>query len=394
MPTTLQRCMCSLAAAVLLSSAAQGAVEEAEDFAPVRVDFFYEPGCPECEMVKLEILPQLESLLTGFYELHWHDVGIVSNVAWLTVYQQKLHITANEPVCMVVDYTTPFSGIQAIREGLVNCVESAVTARLAPEWVPPTPIAAPRDAEAQTGLVAGHVETFTLLAVVVGGLVDGVNPCAISTLVFFISLLAVAKVRERALLMMGAAFCLATFLTYTALGFGLLRILHTISVFPKVRLGIEIVLGGALLVLAWLSFRDAYRFRASGKASDVTLQLSDGMKRRIHAIMRTRLKTGSLVAAGFTIGAAVTAIESVCTGQVYVPTLVVVIKSGAGGLRAWSYLLLYNLMFCVPLVCVFALTYRGLRTQALLEWSKRNVVTSKILLGLFFLAVAIMLVFV
>lgn len=360
------------------------------DITPVRIDFFFEPGCPECEMVRAEILPELESRFAGFYRVHRHDVGVVSNVARLTAFQQRLGITENEPVCMVVDYTTPFSGIEAMRKGLAQCVEDAVAARLAPGWTAPAPIEAPDGDRAQTGLITDHAATFTLFAVIGGGLIDGVNPCAISTLVFFMSLLGIAKIRNRALLLMGAAFCTATFLTYTALGFGLLRVLHTFSMFPRLRIGIELALGASLLLLAGLSFRDAYRFHRTGKASDVTLQLSDGMKRRIHTVMRNRLKTGSLMVAGFTIGAAVTALESVCTGQVYVPTLVVVVKSG-GNLRAWLYLLLYNLMFCVPLVCVFVLTYRGLRTQALLEWSKRNVVTSKVLLGLFFLAVALLL---
>ena len=46
-------------------------------------------------------------------------------------------------------------------------------------------------------------------------------------------------------------------------------------------------------------------------------------------------------------------------------------------------------MFIVPLVTVFILTYFGLRTQTLLEWSKKNVVISKVLLGVFFLAMAV-----
>jgi len=39
-------------------------------------------------------------------------------------------------------------------------------------------------------------------------------------------------------------------------------------------------------------------------------------------------------------------------------------------------------------VVVFLLTYRGLKLAQLLSWSARNVVVSKILLGLLFLALA------
>ena len=59
--------------------------------------------------------------------------------------------------------------------------------------------------------------------------------------------------------------------------------------------------------------------------------------------------------------------------------------------RAWGFLLLYNAMFIVPLVAVFVVTCFGLKTEVLLEWSRRNVVRSKILLGCFFLAMAVLI---
>lgn len=73
------------------------------------------------------------------------------------------------------------------------------------------------------------------------------------------------------------------------------------------------------------------------------------------------------------------------------PTLVLVIKTGASVLRGAGYLLLYNVMFIVPLVAAFVVTYQGLKTEKLLAWSKRNVVPSKILLGLLFGVLAVLM---
>ena len=87
------------------------------------------------------------------------------------------------------------------------------------------------------------------------------------------------------------------------------------------------------------------------------------------------------------IGSAVTALESVCTGQVYVPTLMVVVKGGFSA-RAWGYLLAYNAMFVLPLAGAFALSYAGLRTETLLRWSRREVVWARLGLGAFFLGMA------
>jgi hypothetical protein len=371
--------------AVLALAGAAGAGAETNEPPPVVIDFFFEPGCPECKIVKDEVMPVLESRFQGFYRIDRHDVSLTSNMVLLVAYQKRLGTQdRNEPVSMVVDYTYPFNGIEAIKRGLPDRVERCVEERLDPAWRAPEPIRVKM--EEGMSLAAENAGTFALAAVVAGGLMDGVNPCAMSTLVFFMSLLTIAKVRGRGLLMMGLAFCLASFLVYTALGFGLLRAIHTLDAFPVVRRVLRDGMLAVLGVLAFLSFRDAWRFRRSGKAEDVTLQMPDSLKRRIHGIMRTRLKTSGLLAAGFLIGASVTVIESVCTGQVYIPTLVVVLRSGLGTAREWALLLLYNVMFITPLAGVFGLAYYGLKTEKMLTWSRRHLVPSKILLGLLFVA--------
>jgi hypothetical protein len=106
--------------------------------------------------------------------------------------------------------------------------------------------------------------------------------------------------------------------------------------------------------------------------------------------MRRWIGARSVVFGGAAIGAGVTVLESVCTGQVYVPTLLLIIRSSSGAAaKAWTCLLLYNLMFIVPLVCVFLLTYFGMKMNLLQELNRRNVVMSKVLLGVFFIALAI-----
>jgi thiol:disulfide interchange protein len=148
---------------------------------------------------------------------------------------------------------------------------------------------------------------------------------------------------------------------------------------------------GVLIVLSALSFRDAWKFRRSGRPQDVTLQLPEGIKRRMHAIVRVRMSSGGLMAGALIAGFLVTLLESVCTGQVYLPTLVFLTRHPDLHGRTWALLALYNLMFIVPLVVVFVAAYRGVRSQRLVEWSKRNVVWGKFLMGLFFLALALVI---
>jgi hypothetical protein len=205
-------------------------------------------------------------------------------------------------------------------------------------------------------------------------------------LVFFVSLLAVSGVRSGKLLMVGIPFCIASFLVYIAIGFGLMSVIHGFSGLPAIRRCVEAAVVAALGLLSALSFRDAWRYRAGGSPSNVTLQLPRGAKQLIHRVMRAGLSSRTVVPASFAVGAAVTVLETVCTGQAYLPTLVLVVASGVSSRDALLFLLLYNVMFVLPLVIVFTAVYFGLSTGRLVEWSRGHVVPAKVLLGLLFLA--------
>lgn len=354
----------------------------------VVVEFFFEAGCPECETVEREVLPGLATRLPGVVELRRFDIGTMTNYLRLAAYQKRFGIESNESVSMVVDGRRMLDGLRAIRAGLVPAVEAVLA-----EQSDPAGEILPDDFDVGTAMenLRERAAAFTVWAVVVAGLTDGINPCAISALVFFMSLLAMFKIGGRILILTGVSFCLASFLTYTAIGFGLLRTLHAVRGFAGIREGIEIFMTVLLAVFALLSFWDAWRFARSGKAGDVSLKLPAGLQRRVHAVMRSGLATRRPVLAGFGIGAAVTILESVCTGQVYLPTLVLIARDDPGRVRVWSLLLLYNAMFVLPLAVVFVLTWFGLRTETLMAWSRRHVVFGKVLLGLFFVAMAVIL---
>jgi hypothetical protein len=362
---------------------------EAPPSQQVQIDFFYEEGCEECERVKQEVIPSLEAACSGQYDLHYRSTGVVSNYVLLVKYMDASGTNRNAHVYMVIDERVVLAGFEEIAEQLLP----RVTDRLvqgAERTTPPPPLpAAPAD---ETAMLSQRAQSFTMAGVALAGLVDGINPCAISTLVFLISVLTMAKARGAHVLRVGIAFCLASFITYTAIGFGLLRALHALSAFQTVRNALEIAMVLCLLALAFLSFRDAFRFRSTGKAADITLQLPDRIKGTIHGLLRTGIGQRAQVASGFAVGALVTALESVCTGQMYVPTLVVVVKSGANVAQGLALLVLYNVMFVLPLAATLVLSWRGLRLEKLIQWSVRNVFISKLLLGLFFLLLAATLV--
>lgn len=362
---------------------------------PVAISFFYQPGCKDCRAVSNEVLPELEARCGGLYSLEFRDVGIESNYLQLVQYQAQLGVRENESVCMIIDGRFALNGLKFIQNRLISTVEQCIQEQLA--GIGSTNHALVAQSPDQTGraILESRMRSFTLPMVLVAGFLDGLNPCAFSTLVFFMSLLAVARVRGRDLALMGLAFGIGTFLTYTALGFGLLRALRLLNGFEYARLGLEVFMIGLLGLLAFLSFRDAYLFKRSGNPSDVALQIPDRIKVRMHKLMRKGLAGPSLLMGGLLVSSAVTVLESVCTGQLYIPTMALIIKDSGPGSElastAWIYLLLYNAMFIVPLAVVFAFSYFGLRMESLLRWSKTNVAFSKIMLGLLFLMLAVLM---
>ncbi len=383
------RCLLPFCLSALLSAAGAAPPDRAEPGAPVPVviEFFYEPGCRECEWVKQTILPAVEDLYAGFYALALLDVGVESNYVRLAACQERLNTQVNAPVYILVGEDCLLSGVDEIRDRLFTELDAAIADSLHTPSGPSSGTPSVDGAE-DAGLLRRKLHRFTLAEVLVGGLIDGINPCAFATLVFLISFLSVMRVQGRALLWAGVAFCLASFLTYGAIGFGLLHAIQALSAFHTARRAVDALLLGVLALLALLSFRDAIRYAGSGDARDVRLQLPHAVKQRIHTVVRAGLGGRTRIASAFLVGAAVTALESVCTGQVYVPTLVLVARTGRDVRRSLGYLAAYNLMFIMPLVVVFVLTYQGLKLMDLIAWSRRNVVLSKILMGLFFLALA------
>ncbi len=232
---------------------------------------------------------------------------------------------------------------------------------------------------------------ITLGVILLAGLADGVNPCVFSTLIFFISLLSVAKVGGRKLIVTGCVYCLACFLAYLALGFGLLNFLKIFSGYKSLQSWIDYLTAGILMFLAIASFIDAWRYHRTAEAASVRLQLPGKVKELIHRVMKAGLSYRFLVPGIFTAGVLVTGLEAVCTGQVYVPVLIFLSRSPEGSGSAIFYLLLYNLMFILPLIVVFVAAYFGAGTLRLVKWGRREVTAAKVFMGLFFIVLAVFL---
>lgn len=259
---------------------------------------------------------------------------------------------------------------------------------------------APVAALAQDGILADKIAVFrqyTALQVIVAGLLDGINPCAMTVAVFLVSFLLHAGRARREVLIAGLCYAGAVFLAYFAIMLGLFETLLALSWTRAVNIALSwcaAALAGAIGVLTLIDARAVWR---GSPARDTLVRLPLAFQQRIHALVRARLGAARLAGGAFLLGFAVSLFEFVCSGQAVFPTLALILKEPAlpDALLRWraaGYLALYNLAFIAPLLAVFLAAWTGVTSQRLAGWAQRHFLTAKLLVGALFLWFAVLLV--
>lgn len=227
-------------------------------------------------------------------------------------------------------------------------------------------------------------EDMTLGIVLLGGLIDGINPCAFATLIFFLSYLRIARRSPKELLWTGAAFILAVYLTYFSIGLAFNELIGVIQGAHVWKNVLDWTFAALALLAALLSFRDAWLARR-GRMQDMSLKLPKFLRDRIHSVARTQAKASRYILAAFIAGIIISVLELACTGQVYAP---IIYQIRAGHESAIAMLALYNFAFIAPLLLIFYLSYKGMSTQSLIRFQERHSFMVKLLLGILFLVLA------
>ena len=230
-------------------------------------------------------------------------------------------------------------------------------------------------------------KTFSVLTVIGAGLLDGVNPCAFATLIFFISYLIMRSKSKRDILFVGLAFAAGVFIAYLAAGMGLYQVVSRASWFFALSKWFYLVIGIFAAVIAVLSVRDAWRAR-HGDLGDMTLQLPERNKGIIHKLIRNQARTGFVATSAFLVAFPVSLFEFMCTGQTYLPTIVLIVSQDALRARAALLLVVYNLLFIFPLVLITGIAYLGVTSEHLVAWLKKNATPVKAATAVLFVALA------
>lgn len=220
-----------------------------------------------------------------------------------------------------------------------------------------------------------YLPAITLPTVIVAGAMDGINPCAFTVLLLFITaLLTTMKAGEQnitatraRLVGMGSIYIGAVFLTYLALGVGLLKVA---DIFTRQHLPARIGALVAILIGLWM-VKDyflpnwGWRLQAPGKIGEIAHQAAQ------------KATVPALVVGGFLIGLCTVP----CSGAVYLGVLSLLALQPTAML-GYGYLILYNVVFILPLVVILILASARPTLSRLAHWNLHHKEWVRLVLGI------------
>ena len=353
---------------------------------------FYSPGCHRCIEVEKKIMPIIEKEFAGKVYFEYLDIGYPEHYKLFLGLQQKSgsKVEFHIPIFYMEGRFLNSQG--EVEVALRNLVKDALKKpQASPELMPQDPVA--------------YFKSFVPLSVIIAGLEDGINPCAFTVIVFFISFLAVQGYRKRELFFIGSAFILAVFLTYLCIGLGIFNFFYRFKGFWVVNRLFNMVVGAASILFGIFAVSDFIKFKKTGSTEHLVLQLPKQIKERIHKVVGFFYRKDSrgkqenfspglakLVASALITGFLVSLLEAVCTGQVYLPTIAFVLKASPLKLQALGYLLLYNVMFIIPLMVIFVFALMGTTSSQFSGFLKKHLGLIKIFMAVLFFGLGIFLI--
>lgn len=239
------------------------------------IKYYFSPQCPHCRELKRTLLPKLRQKFSGAVDIQEYD--ILANPLYLqelTVLTQRYRSdVARIPSVLIGD-----TFLVGTHEITLEKISSLI------QVVPPAMSVAVVTANV---LVTQQLSFPALSALIFAALLDGINPCAFATILFFVTYLTFLKKDRKYIFQIGLAFMVGVFICYFLLGLGIFHILLKLKTYDLISFWFSKALGVVALVLGFLSLYDFYVYKMTGRSGDMILQLPSRLKKIIHRVIRT-----------------------------------------------------------------------------------------------------------
>ncbi|MCX6348303.1 MAG: hypothetical protein NTV79_02215 [Candidatus Aureabacteria bacterium] len=348
---------------------------------PLKVTYFFTPGCRECAEIENLILRTEEE--TGIpLSVERLDLTREKNIEILWAWEERTGKKADGLMGVVVGEEF-LAGYWEIKERLKPVLESLALGPL------PLPVTSPIPVAGRS--IEGEFSRFGPGTVALAGLIDGINPCAFTVLVMLLSFMMVGGVSRSHTLFAGLSFAAAVFLAYLLVGLGLFSAARATQEYRTVADVVYLVVGIFSVGLGAVSLYDAAVVRRTGELKDARLRLPPALMNRIQRAISRGLNPRRLILSAFSLGLVISLLELVCTGQIYLPTIILIMKNASLRARGLSYLILYCSAFILPLLIVLATVFWGSGVPRVAGLVGKYAWVSKALTGLIFLALGLFL---
>ncbi len=121
------------------------------------------------------------------------------------------------------------------------------------------------------------------------------------------------------------------------------------------------------------------------------LTLPRAMIRLSHGTIRNLAGRPGFLALAFVAGLTVSLLELLCTGRVYLPTIMYVMSTEALRTRALGLLLLYVSLFTLPIIALTFVAYAGVSSERLTGLAKEHTAGTKLALTIVFAGLTVYL---
>lgn len=206
-----------------------------------------------------------------------------------------------------------------------------------------------------------------LYLVLTNGLIDSFNPCAIGVLILYLGLLLSFRSSSKLLISFGLFYILSIYTTYLLIGLGLLKTFHLFGVHNFFGWAATIV----VLVLGIYNLKEYFWPRLYIPV------LTPFLSRCRIPKWDPKVNIVSAIVLGFLVGIC----EFPCSGGIYLAT-VALLSLKQTFLQGLIYLLLYNLMFVLPLIIIFATVGNKYTFNWLKETQSKSFRLIKLIMGI------------
>lgn len=223
-----------------------------------------------------------------------------------------------------------------------------------------------------------HLPTLGL--VVGSAAVDSINPCAIGVLILMISVILGNKKSVGQMLFLGGLYTLAIFITYLLAGLGLIYFLSRIPLFVTEYLSISVAV--LVILFGLFEIKDYFWY---GKW--FSLGIPPQFVKKIHTFAQNITIPGVILTGAFVAG-----VELPCTGAPYLA--IITVLSLNFNFVAFLLLVLYNIIFVLPLIIILILVSAGVKLNVVKAWKQESRGAMRLLIGLLLIGLGWLLILI